>query len=278
MGEQALQGGGYSVFHDTMVDMTYPEVVEAAERGAVLLWGLGVIEEHGPHLPLGTDVYIPAALLRRARQLLKQMGVPSLIMPPFYWGVNQVTGLFPGSFEVRPEIMAELMIDLIKSVKKDGFKNLFCVSGHGDALHNRTILDGVRRGAEAASINAYFVGAPSFVKRLGFDPADPHVLQTASGVEKKGKFLDVHAGESESSCMEHFYPDLVRAGIMRTLRSTDFTIDDLMEWRKGREHALRKTPLGYLGDPAASDANKGGQMLQAQAELVAAAIAAKMKA
>lgn len=192
--------------------------------------------------------------------------------------MNHVTGLFPGTFEVRPEIMAELMIDLIKSLTKDGVKNLFCVSGHGDALHNRTILDGVRRGSAAASINTYFVGAPSFIKRLGFDPADPHVVQTASELEENSKYLDIHAGEYESSTMWNLYPGLVRTGIMQTLKLTDFTIDDLMEWRKGREHALHKTPLGYIGGPAASDAAKGGRMLEIHAGLVADAIAARMKA
>lgn len=275
MTEHALSSGGYSVFHETMADMTYPEVADAAARGAVVLWGLGVIEQHGPHLPLATDVYMPYALLRRVRQLLAARGVASVTMPPFYWGINHVTGKFPGSFEVRPEIMIELMVDLIKSLKKDGFGKLFCVSGHGDAMHNRTILDGVRRGAAEAPLDVYFVGAPSFIKRLGFDPADPNVLQTASEVEKKSKYMDVHAGEFETSTMWSLYPTLVRTEIMKTLKSTDLTLDDLMEWRKGPEQAMRKTPHGYLGDPAASDPSKGEAMLHAQAELVASAIAAK---
>jgi creatinine amidohydrolase len=49
-------GSGYSIFHETMADMTFPELVQAAADRAVVLWGLGVIEQHGPHLPLGTDV------------------------------------------------------------------------------------------------------------------------------------------------------------------------------------------------------------------------------
>src|SRR5262245_16091886 len=162
----STDGGGYSIFKDTMADMTFPEISRAAARRAVVLWGLGVIEQHGPHLPLGTDVYMPSELLRRVRKLLAEKGVDSVIMPPFYWGVNQVSGLFPGSFVVRPEIMIELMVDLIKSLKKDSFSRLFCVSGHGDALHNRTIHAGVRRAADESGIKAYFVGAPSFFQRI----------------------------------------------------------------------------------------------------------------
>ena len=49
------------------------DVPGAGARGegrAVVLWGLGVIEQHGPHLPLGTDVYMPSELLRRVRKQL----------------------------------------------------------------------------------------------------------------------------------------------------------------------------------------------------------------
>jgi creatinine amidohydrolase len=275
---QQTPSGGYSIFHGTMADMTFPEVMQAAADRAVVLWGLGVIEQHGPHLPLGTDVYMPSALLRRVRELLREREVNSVIMPPFYWGVNHVSGLFPGTFEVRPQIMIELMVDLIKSLKKDSFSTLFCVSGHGDALHNRTILDGVRRGADESGVKAYFVGAPSFFQRLGIEPSDPNVLPTATEVERKSKYFDVHAGAFETSSMWAVYPELVHTQILPTLKSTDFELDDLMEWRKGREHAKRKTPLGYLGDPASSDPELGARMMAEQAEIVADAIAAKVKA
>src|SRR5437016_5744048 len=88
---------GYSIFHETMADMTYPEVVAAARKGAVVLWGLGVIEQHGPHLPLATDVYLPYALLRRSREILAKKNISSVLMPPFYYGVNFVTAAFPAT-------------------------------------------------------------------------------------------------------------------------------------------------------------------------------------
>src|SRR5262245_40055624 len=111
----------YSIFQDTIADMTFQEVAGAAADRAVGLWGLGVIEQHGPHLPLGTDVYMPSELLRRVRKRLAERGIASVIMPPFYWGVNQVSGSFPGTFVVRPEVMIELVVDVIKSLKKDSF-------------------------------------------------------------------------------------------------------------------------------------------------------------
>ena len=272
----STDAGGYSIFKDTMADMTFPELARAAQGRAVVLWGLGVIEQHGPHLPLGTDVYMPSELLRRVRKQLGEKGVESVIMPPFYWGVNQVSGLFPGSFVVRPETMIELMVDLIKSLKKDSFARLFCVSGHGDALHNRTIHAGIKRGADESGVKARFVGAPSFFKRLGIEADDPCILPTLSEVERPGKFFDVHAGKFETSSMWAVYPELVKDEMLPTLKSTDFVIDDLMEWRKGGEHALRKTPQGFLGDPAASDRAFGEQIMAGHAALVAETIASQV--
>ncbi len=56
-----------SIFTDTIADMTYVELETAARQGAIALWALGSIEEHGPHLPLATDVYIPSEQLRLVR-------------------------------------------------------------------------------------------------------------------------------------------------------------------------------------------------------------------
>jgi len=261
----------YSIFKDTMADMTYPEVEQAIRGGAIALWPLGVIEQHGPHLPLGTDVYVPMARLRRVRQILTGRGIQALIVPAFYWGVNHVTGIFPGSFHLRPEIMVEVMVDTFRSLKKDGFQKAFCLSGHGDALHNRTIDAGVVRGRADTGLDAYVVLSEGLLTRLGLDPAQPHLVVTPNE-RLAGPFMDVHAGDWETSVVMAEHPDLVREKIARTLPSTDFGPADLAEWRKGGEHTLRKTPHGYLGNPAAADAQRGGQDLDAESAAIAAAI------
>jgi creatinine amidohydrolase len=268
--------GGYSIFHDTMADMTYPEIAEAAASGATVLWGIGVIEQHGPHLPLATDVYAPTAVLRRVKNLLADRGVASLIAPPFYWGVNHVTGRFPGSFEVRPAVMSELIIDVLCSLDKDGFSDVFCLSGHGDAMHNYALIDGVRRGSAAAGINGAVVVSPGFAKRLGFDPSDPRVVVTAPDGGVAPRHPDIHAGESETSLLLGYFPDLVRREILPTLKSTEFSAADLDEWRQGQEHAKRMTPQGYIGDPAVASSATGIDVVERQAAVVAAAIAARL--
>jgi creatinine amidohydrolase len=268
---------GYSIFHETMADMTYPEVEQAAKDGAVALWALGVIEQHGPHLPLATDVYVPSATLRVARQKLADQGIASVIVPAFYWGVNHVTGTFPGSFQVRPEVMIELMKDVFASLKKDGFGTVYCLSGHGDALHNKTILEGVKQGSAAAAIKGRLVVAPGAAKRLGFEESDPYLALTATAPGDKSPYLDIHAGNWETSFVWALYPGVVRDQILPSLAPTNLGPADLAEWRKGLDHARRTTPDGYFGDPAKATRDQGLTMLEKEAALVADAIAADVR-
>jgi creatinine amidohydrolase len=266
----------YSIFEDTMADMTYPEVEQAARDGAVVLWGLGVIEEHGPHLPLGTDVYLPSATLRLARRRLEARGIRAIIAPVFYWGVNNVTGSFAGSFTVRPDTMRELMVDVFGSLAKDGFQRVFCLSGQGDALHNQTMADAIRKGRVQTGIRAYFVIASGWAERLGFDAADPQFLVYPFD-PPRGRFADVHAGAGETSMAWAACPALVRESVLRTLAPTNLGPDDLEEWRRGWANARQKTPLGYLGDPASADAERGRGILEGQAALVTEVIAKKIE-
>ncbi len=268
------QIGGYSIFRDTMADMTYPEVADAAANGAVALWGLGVIEQHGPHLPLATDVYLPAAILGAVKLRLGERGVPSVVVPPFYWGVNHVTGSFPATFCVRPEVMAELLVDVFASLKKDGFRAAFCLSGHGDVLHNRTILDAVRRGRQDGT-EACMLADAALARRMGATPDDPAVAVFAGEGAPPAEFLDIHAGEDETSRMRASFPDLVRWDTARALPPTNLRLADLEEWRKGGAHALRTTPDGYFGNPAVADVEQGRQALDRMAAAIADAVIAK---
>jgi creatinine amidohydrolase len=266
---------GYSIFDGTMADMTFPEVAAAAKAGAVALWGMGVIEQHGPHLPLGTDVYVPHATLVAARKLMAERGIASVIVPAFYWGVNHVTGRYPGSFEVRPEVMIELMKDVFRSLAKDGFKKVFCLSGHGDAAHNRTLFEGVRQGSATAAIAGAVVLSPALAERMGYDKSDRHLALTRPA-PSPGGIIDVHAGDWETSIVQATCPDLVREEARRGLAPTRFTPDDLAEWRKGQEATLKKVPAGYVGDPAAATPTRGAALIAEEARLVADAIAEKL--
>jgi creatinine amidohydrolase len=281
----AAEPAGADVFAETMAELTWYEVESAARGGAVLLWAFGVIEQHGPHLPAGTDVYLPSARLRAVRRLLAERGIEALIVPPYYWGVNVVSGSFPASYGIRPELMREVIADLLAGMAQDGFQHVFCFSGHGDAQHNRSLYEGVRAGRERSDIDASFVLEPALAHRLGVDPADRcltvHGTDPAesgpAGGAAPGPYLDVHAGQWETSMMMHAHPGLVREDVRTGLVATDLGPDELAVWRRGYDHARRTTPLGYFGDPAAAGADEGRRAHAVSAELAADAIEARLR-
>lgn len=117
----------YSVFQDTMADMTYPQIEEAAKKDLPVLFPVGVIEEHGPHLCLGTDTYLAFHLCQLVRTKLAAQQIDSLIAPPFYWGINSATSGFAGSFTVKPETMVSVLLDILGCLKRWGFSQVFLV-------------------------------------------------------------------------------------------------------------------------------------------------------
>ena len=256
------------IFAGTIAEMTWPEVDKAAKDGAVLLWAFGVIEQHGPHLPTGTDVYLPSIRLRQVKRLLAVRGVQALIVPPYYWGVNEVSGSFPASYRVRPSLMTELMADVFESLERDGFKRVFCISGHGDALHNRTIYDGVRLGSSRTALRIRFLADEGLAARLDLQRDDPYVATFPSARPRASGILDVHAGRFETGMMLCACARLVRNDVRVGLKATAYGSADLAEWRKGSEHARRKTPLGYFGDPAAASAAEGRRVASGTAQRI----------
>lgn len=266
-----------AVFAGTLAELTWHEVERAARSGAVLLWAFGVIEQHGPHLPTGTDVYLPGARLRAVRALLAERGVEALIMPPYYWGVNVVSGAFPASYGVRPELMREVMADLLAGMARDGFRHVFCFSGHGDALHNRTVHDGIRAARERADVDASFVTEPALARRIGLDLDDPCLTLCGPDEPPPDGPPDVHAGHWETSLMMHTHPGLVREETRARLAPTGLGPRELAVWRRGHEHARRVTPDGYFGDPAAADAAEGRRLHADAAGHAADAIALRLR-
>ncbi|TDC75978.1 creatininase family protein [Actinomadura sp. 7K507] len=274
-GREGRDGG--DVFAGTLAELTWHEVDRAARSGAVLLWAFGVIEQHGPHLPTGTDVYLPGARLRAVRELLAERGVEALIVPPYYWGVNVVSGAFPASYSVRPELIREVMVDLLGGMARDGFRHVFCFSGHGDALHNRTVHDGIRSACERTAANASFVTEPALARRIGLDLDDPYLTLSGPDEPPPDGPVDVHAGNWETSLMMHTNPDLVREEVRARLEPSGLGPRELAVWRRGFEHARRVTPDGYLGDPAAADAGEGHRIHASTAEQAADAIVHRLQ-
>jgi len=270
---------GYSIFDETMVDMTWPEIEKAAEEGAIVLLPAGVIEEHGPHMGLGVDTYCSYLVCKLARRELEAKGMKTLIAPPYYWGINNTTGSFPGSFTVRKETMKAVLYDILASLKRWGLPYVFNINWHGDHNHNVAILEAIKEARFDTGIRAYCILTDFNAKRFGLTGKEGYVIiqKSPPPTGPPPKYLELHAESTETGIMSHYFPDQVDAELARTLKSTDLTFDDLMEWRQGWSDAKKVTPLGYFGDPASFDPEAGKQLIEGYARDLANLVETFMK-
>jgi creatinine amidohydrolase len=264
--------GGYSVFSGTMADMTWPEIEAAANKQAIVLLPLGVIEEHGPHISCGADIYVAYLHCRLVKQELEKKGLPVVIAPPFYWGINTSTRNFPGSFDMKPETMKALLRDILANLKHWGFSEVYYVNSHGEAGHNLVLLESAQESRQNPGIRARLAMSDKMSRRFGLNGDEDHILLVDFDPPPGWPDVtvpDFHAGAEETGDMVAFFPDVVDSGLARTLKAPVVQEGGYGDWG---QDARKVTPLGYGGDPAAYDANWSKGAILAYCHAIALAI------
>ncbi len=239
----------FSVFEDSMVEMTWQEVQDGADRGAVVLLPIGIVEGHGPHLDLSADFYLSSLNCRFLKQELEEKGIESIIAPPFYWGISQDVKRYAGTFSVRPETMKGLLTDIFTSLKSWGFKRVFVQNAHGDPMHIDMIKSAIAQANETPEFIAYFLW------ELDIEVAHNITFPTM----REDRFApDYHAGAIETAQMAAFFPEKVRAEVAKSLKP---------------QNSFH--PLAYCGDPASFELEQHmAEYAQADAKLDALKIEA----
>ncbi len=217
----------FSVFEDTMVEMTWQEVQAGADRGAIVFLPVGIVEGHGPHLDLSADFYLSTLGCRFLKQELRERGIEALIAPPFYWGISNDVAPYAGTFSVRPETMKGLLADIFSSLKGWGFRRVFVQNAHGDPLHIEMIKAAIAEAQDAPDFRTYFMW------ELGIEVEE----DIAFPPMRENRYEpDYHAGAIETAQMAAFFPEKVRSEVAKELKPRDSF-----------------HPLAYCGDPASYD-------------------------
>lgn len=99
------------------------KLIEASQGTAVI--PIGAIEQHGLHLPIGTDIFIAEGLARDCCERTNAVLIPSV---SFGWSPHHM--IKAGTITIRPEVLIELLFDIISSLAKHGFKNIILINGH----------------------------------------------------------------------------------------------------------------------------------------------------
>ena len=217
------------------------------ESCGVAIIPIGSVEQHGPHLPLGTDAYVAITLAEAAAEKTKVVMTPPLW---YSWCPHHMA--LPGSISIRAEVLIELLYDIISSLNKHGVKKFVLINGHRIAN-----IPWLQISAEKAQRELD-------VKVKIFDPA-----YMSKSLLPSLDFGPVgHADEIESSHMLYRYPELVDMSKAKDnpvkpaeLYSVDpsFMGDTLCmvpSTEKDMRFAIDAAD-GATGSPTKSDAGKG---------------------
>jgi creatinine amidohydrolase len=122
--------------------LTWHEAREAAANDCLVVLPVGSVEEHGPHLPLATDVY---SVARLAELLAVERG-DVVVAPAIFYGHAPVTRGFPGTISIRGETLASLIENVLTEFERQGFRRILVFSGHFE--NTPFIVDAIERARE----------------------------------------------------------------------------------------------------------------------------------
>src|SRR6202045_2265200 len=108
----------------------WPEIAPAEPARWIAVLPLAATEQHGPHLPVGTDVMIAQAYLARVRELLPET-VPATFLPLQPVGISTEHVDFPGTLTLPTEIALKTWMALGECVARAGIRKLVMVTSHG---------------------------------------------------------------------------------------------------------------------------------------------------
>lgn len=200
-----------------------------------LLVPVGIVEEHGPHLPLDTDTIQAVAT---CEEVAKRLGC--LVAPALAWGNCSSTRSFPGSFSLSFDTVRAFARDVLLDCVRHGIGTVAFVSGHAGGGHMRALKLAAEEVVERHESLRVFV-LSDWELLAGFDP------KAAAGVELPR--WDGHAGGMETSRMLALRPDLV--GKPPPAYEVRFP-EHLVE-----AHPERRFPTGVMGDPTRASAALG---------------------
>jgi len=189
------------------VDMTYKELESLDRDTTVVFSSISPIETHGPHLPLGTDIFIAESLRDRIIEKFAEehQDFTAVVLPTIPFGADAIP--VAGSFTIGHQAIGRGVLDMGKALVDLGFRYWLLTDNHGGPSHEIAIEVAARKLAK----KGLCLIAPfheSFRRMISHDP--DLTQKTGLGPGKCGDVTDSHAGTNETSLMLASDPDKVR--------------------------------------------------------------------
>ncbi len=210
-------------------DLSSKEFEKHVNDDTVVILPLGVIEEHGDHLPLSTDSLQSEYI---AQEMAEKTG--ALLAPPIRYGVCNTTKNFPGTITLEFDTLRSLIQDILFEFARNGIKNIVIVSGHAGSSHMAAIRLAAKEVVDEEKVKVLAL-------------ADFEIIYNA-GLAEKG---EGHSGWIETSRIMAIRPDLIKGKGKKGVNK----IPKYMVLRHPEKHWK-----GVSGDPSKATKKKGDEL------------------
>jgi creatinine amidohydrolase len=222
--------------------LTWPEVRRAAGQDRVALVPVATLEDHGPHLPVDTDLRIVSEICERAAARAPDRVV---LLPAIPHGYDPHHMDFPGAITIGWDTFVRYCADVGRSLAHHGFRRMLFLNGHGS---NQNLVETAAR--------LVMVDRPEVLAAAAFYLASPGAFEVIDRVRSSTRGGMAHACELETSIYLAIDPEAVAMSWPGPLK--------LMPWWSSFSRS------GVQGDATLGTAAKGEALLEAAvAECVA---------
>ncbi len=218
---------------------TSPEI--AAARPETAVFGIGAIEQHGRHLPIGTDWIAVSEISRRVALELNALLIPAL---PF--SMSECHGPLEGTVWLKPATLAAVIRDVARSLREQGIRKLLILNGHGGNFVLEPVIQELNR-----EYPFFTVVMPAEVWAVA--EGGEAIYETATS--------EVHAGEAETSIQLYLHPDHVKPERVDCVPPLGREFLDYIPMD-------RISPDGVWGLPSYGQAEKGERAIAAQVQAI----------
>lgn len=223
-----------------MMDLNMTTFQEIKNNLNTVLIPIGMIEAHGPHCSLGTDILIPREFVKRLDPIV---GDKVLMAPEIPYGHSWGLAPFPGTIEVSGETFAQYVLEIARGFYQNGFRNLILFNGHGGNMASLTLVSEklADLGASVLTINWWTDYRDTIVK---FAPDTGH------------------AGEDETSVLMAHDESLVD---LRLAGQHTIPVPRNLKLKNAQKISY---PDAFSGNAAAASTEKGDQIIEALLPLI----------
>ncbi len=230
-----------------LVRLPWPVLDRLTPASVVAILPVGAVEAHGPHLPLGTDLIIAAAMARAGATRLAARGLNVLVLPTLPFAPAPFAAAFAGTIDTPAAATTAVVTGVARSLARHRVRLTALANAHHDPAH----VQALRAAAEAvATDRSATIVFPDLTRRRW---AERLTDEFRSGA--------CHAGRYEGSIVLAEQPDQVDTGAMKRLAPNPRSLVEAI--REGRPtFASAGGPEAYFGFPAEASAEEGARTVE----------------